>query len=37
MKITVTDLKTQPLQERNGRKIQVLFDGEARQAARSSS
>ena len=29
MKITVTDLKTQPLKERNGRKIQVLFDGEA--------
>ena len=29
MKITVTDLKTQPFQERNGRKIRVLFDGEA--------
>jgi quercetin dioxygenase-like cupin family protein len=28
MKITVTDLKNQPLQERNCRKIQVLFDGE---------
>jgi len=28
MKITVTDLKDQPLQERSGRKIQLLFDGE---------
>lgn len=26
MKITVTDAKTQPFQERMGRKIQVLFD-----------
>ncbi len=28
MKITVTDIKNQPSQERNGRKIRLLFDGE---------